>query len=93
MSTRKLLNERNRLIYLMLFYKTDRTDQDFFVKEIKKYNTEISLARKKYEEFGATSQNKNVQFEYFLTKVLENNTEENREKLKNKYLELAKQRH
>lgn len=90
MSTKKLLNERNRLIYLMLFYKTDKTDQDFFMKEIKKYNTIINLERKKYEEFGAVSQNKNVQFEFFLKKVLENNTEENREKLKTKYLELAK---
>lgn len=93
MQTKKILDERNRLVYIMLFYKTDKVDQEFFINEIKKYNTVIGSHQKKYEEFSITSQNLNTQFEYFLRKLLDNNTEENREKLKNKYLELAKQRH
>lgn len=93
MQFKKVINERNRLIYLMLFYKNDEKDQVWFINEIKKYNQVIGQKKTKDPEYFENSKNLSVQFEFFLKKFLENSTETNKDKLKTKYLEMVKRHH
>ncbi len=93
LSLRTVINERNRLVYLMLFYRTTREDQDFFVKEIKKYNQIIDAKKSKNFDNVINSKNSSEQFEFFLRKLCENNTQINQEKTKTKYLEMIKRHH
>lgn len=93
MNLKKIVDERNRLIFLLLFYKTDSVDKQFFIKEIKKYNEIIGQEKKIRNEYAISSKSLNVQFEFFLKKFLENNTQDNLDKLKTKYLEMVKQHH
>lgn len=93
MQFKKVINERNRLIYLMLFYKNDEKDQVWFINEIKKYNQVIGQKKVKDPEYFETSKNLSVQFEFFLKRFLENSTETNKDKLKTKYLEMVKRHH
>ena len=80
MSTKILLNERKRLILLLLFYKNDAGDIEFYIKSIRNINQE--LKHKNY--------NKNDQFEYFLEKVLKEPTKEHKNRLAEKFIEIAR---
>ena len=80
MSSRILLNERKRLIILLLFYKNDAEDIIFYIKAISNINKELET--KKY--------NKNDQFEFFLKKVLKEPTKENKDRLSEKFIEIER---
>lgn len=90
MQTKKVLDERNRFISLLLFYKNSIEDEKFFIKNIKLCNDELTFRKSRSPEYFENSKNLNVQFEFFLKKFLENNSEQNKEKLRNKYLEIQK---
>lgn len=81
MKTKQLLNERERLIQLMLFYKNDKNDYKLYITCIKSLN-EALKAKKRY--------NKNEQYEFLIDLVLRENTIKNRERLKTKYIELKR---
>lgn len=90
MQTKKVLDERNRFVSLLLFYKNSIEAEKFFIKNIKLCNTELNSRKSRSPEFFENSKNLNIQFEFFLNKFLENNSEQNKEKLRNKYLEIQK---
>lgn len=80
MTRKLLLNERKRYILLLLFYKNDPEDIQFFIKSISNINEEL-----KYRNF-----NKNEQFEFFLKKVIESPTKENLNRLREKFIEIER---
>ncbi len=80
MTRKLLLNERKRYILLLLFYKNDPEDIQFFIKSISNINEEL-----KYRNF-----NKNEQFEFFLKKVIESPTKENLNRLRDKFIEIER---
>lgn len=80
MTRKLLLNERKRYILLLLFYKNDPEDIQFFIKSISNINDEL-----KYRNF-----NKNEQFEFFLKKAIESPTKENLNRLRDKFIEIER---
>lgn len=81
MGTKALLTERERLIILLLFYKNEEHDLEVFRKSIELVNAELE-SKNRY--------NKNLQYEMLIKKVISNNTAENRDRLKAKFLELKR---
>lgn len=80
MTRKLLLNERKRYILLLLFYKNDPEDIQFFIKSISNIN----------EELKCRNFNKNEQFEFFLKKVIESPTKENLNRLRDKFIEIER---
>lgn len=81
MGTKALLTERERLIILLLFYKNEEHDLEVFRKSIELVNAGLE-SKNRY--------NKNLQYEMLIKKVISNNTAENRDRLKTKFLELKR---
>lgn len=74
MTMRQLKAERMRLLILMLFYKNDEIDYQIYCKSIKMINKEIERSKTYKKEFS--------QIEFFISKTINENTPENRERLK-----------
>lgn len=89
---RPVISERNRLAYLLFFYKTTSQEQEFLINEIKKYNQIIDAKKLSNPDNVINSKNSNEQFEFFLRKFCENNSVQNFEKTKTKYLEMLRHR-
>lgn len=75
MTTKQLRQECQRILILMLFYKNDEHDYEIYINSLKKINEELKL--KSIYKKSLT------QFEYMIEKVIQKNTPQNRERLKN----------
>lgn len=75
MTVNQLRQARQKILILMLFYKNDENDYKIYINSIKNINEKLE-AKSKYKKSL-------TQLDYLIKKVVQKNTPENRERLKN----------